>query len=244
MKVVQEINVDNVTIVINDENKLEAKIPTSTSTAVEIEEVTGITNFYDGAGSNVDTPFMFDKDGQRYAITKVGRVKNTDWLVFKAEVSSGSSTGGSGNTGGETTTSLPTFNVSSRGNYNEFSVQGNTIANSEGHVYFEFDTDMEAYADAGYKVYGVVKNAGTVLYEAPLPDADQVSALSSSDVQNSELAHGWLQGIVGKTLNSTILTAHVYLMNDAGNKVYPANKPDGFVATLQVRVEFEVPELE
>lgn len=46
-----------------------------------------------------------------------------------------------------------------------------------------------------------------------------------------------LQGIVGKTLDSSRNpTSHVYLMNGAGNKVYPTNQPDGFVAKLHMNV--------
>lgn len=137
---------------------------------------------------------------------------------------------------------LPTFNVSSRGNYTVIEVSSitNTVVNSEGEVKFEFDANMQPYAEAGYKVYGVIKDNGATFYEALLPDADQNTALGSSDMQYSEIANGWLQSIVGKTPNSTNLTAHVYLMNEAGNKVYPANQPDGFVGALEVRMKVEL----
>lgn len=52
--------------------------------SVEIEEVTGITNYYDGWGNTVDAPFQLSKDGTTYPITKVGRIKGTDWLVLQA----------------------------------------------------------------------------------------------------------------------------------------------------------------
>lgn len=83
MKVAQEIDVDNVTIIINPQNKLEAKIPTSTPSEVVIEEVTGITNFSDSMGNYADAPFSINKDGQQYPITKVGRIVGTNWLVFQ-----------------------------------------------------------------------------------------------------------------------------------------------------------------
>lgn len=85
MKVAQEIDVDNVTIIINSQNKLEAKIPTSTPSEVVIEEVTGITNFSDSTGNYADTPFKINKDGQQYPITKVGRIVGTNWLVFQTD---------------------------------------------------------------------------------------------------------------------------------------------------------------
>lgn len=85
MKVCQEIDVDNVTIIINPQNKLEAKIPTNTASEVVIEEVTGITNYNDGWGNYLDQPFSITKDGQQYPITKVGRIKGTNWLVLQAD---------------------------------------------------------------------------------------------------------------------------------------------------------------
>lgn len=83
-KVVTEHDVDNVTIIINPQNKLEAKIPT-TSNEVVIEEVTGITNFSDSKGNYADAPFSINKGGQQYPITKVGRIVGTNWLVFQTD---------------------------------------------------------------------------------------------------------------------------------------------------------------
>lgn len=85
MKVCQEIDVDNVTIIINPQNKLEAKIPTSTPSEVVIEEVTGITNYNDAFGTHSNAPFGITKGGQHYPITKVGRIAGTNWLVFQAD---------------------------------------------------------------------------------------------------------------------------------------------------------------
>lgn len=73
MKVAQEIDVDGVTIIINPQNKLEAKIPPSTTGSVEIEELTGILNA------------TITSNSQEYPVTKVGRVKGTNWLVFQAD---------------------------------------------------------------------------------------------------------------------------------------------------------------
>lgn len=84
MKVAQEIDVDNVTIIINSENKLQAQMPAN-SGSVEIEEVTGITNYNDGWGNRTDAPFGITKGGQQYPITKVGRIAGTNWLVFQAD---------------------------------------------------------------------------------------------------------------------------------------------------------------
>lgn len=138
----------------------------------------------------------------------------------------------------ETTVTLPNFNVSSRGNFNEVNInfETNRISVSEGYVYFEFDTDMTAYKDAGYKVYGVIKNppAG-VIYEAALSELDQRSALSEDS--KSEISHGWMQGIVGKQVYNQTLEAYVYLMNEEGSKVYPSNQPEGYVATLRTTFE-------
>lgn len=85
MKVCQEIDVDNVTIIINPQNKLEAIIPDTTSSEVVIEEVTGITNFSGSMGNYADAPFSINKGGQQYPITKVGRIVGTNWLVFQTD---------------------------------------------------------------------------------------------------------------------------------------------------------------
>lgn len=80
MKVCQEIDVDNVTIVINPQNKLEAIIPKS-SGSVEIEEI------------NASLAFTFDQGlvvyrndtNTNHPLTKLGRIKGTDWLVVRAK---------------------------------------------------------------------------------------------------------------------------------------------------------------
>lgn len=66
MKVCQEIDVDNVTIVINQQNQLESQ--------VVIEEVAGLT-----------MPVTLTKDGKKYPVTKVGKLVGTDWLVFQVQ---------------------------------------------------------------------------------------------------------------------------------------------------------------
>lgn len=85
MKVAQEIDVDNVTIIINSKNKLEAKLPTNSTNSVVIEEITGINGFYDDWGNQRDSIVQFGKNGQQYPITKVGRIVGTNWLVFSVE---------------------------------------------------------------------------------------------------------------------------------------------------------------
>ena len=348
-KVVTEHDVDNVTIIINSENKLQAQLPDTTSGEVVIEEVPNVTTAND----------VVTLDGTMRKITKLGKVSGTEWLVFQLDnplppkptiqknirlefyddvgVNSGDGvnfshsgkvrvitedgspftpngdpvyvdypylemrmefagsngvvssyvqidfimmtyraevsyndvqmrssltrvlswsesfsaehedafytyhitdvSGGDGTVidgGTDTPTDLPTFNISSRGNDNEVVINGNTVTNSEGVVRFEFHADMLAYAKAGYKVYGVIKDNGTTIYEAPLNDEHQRIALGSGNIQYSEIDNGFMGGIIGKTLNSTNLTAHVYLMNDVGDKVYPANQPDGFVDNLRI----------
>lgn len=74
MKVAQEIDVDNVTIIINPQNKLEAKIPT-TSNEVAIEEVPNETS----------VNAVVTLDGVHRRIVKLGKVNGTDWLVFQLE---------------------------------------------------------------------------------------------------------------------------------------------------------------
>lgn len=66
MKVCQEIDVDNVTIVINQRNQLESQ--------VVIEEVAGLT-----------MPVTLTKDGKAYPVSKVGKLVGTDWLVFQVQ---------------------------------------------------------------------------------------------------------------------------------------------------------------
>lgn len=72
-KVVTENDVDGVTIIINPQNKLEAKIPPSNAGSVEIEELIVVLN-----------SSIIGND-RSYPITKVGRIKGTNWLVFQAE---------------------------------------------------------------------------------------------------------------------------------------------------------------
>lgn len=80
MKVCQEIDVDNVTIVINPQNKLEAIIPKS-SGSVEIEEINAYLQFTFDQGLVV-----YRKDtNTNHPLTKLGRVKGTDWLVVRAK---------------------------------------------------------------------------------------------------------------------------------------------------------------
>lgn len=83
-KVVTDKDVDNVTIIINQQNKLEAKLPENSGSVV-IEEVTGITELHDGIGNFIESFFTIIKGEQRYPITKVGRIAGTNWLVFQAE---------------------------------------------------------------------------------------------------------------------------------------------------------------
>lgn len=66
MKVAQEIDVDNVTIIVNPQNKLESQ--------VVIEEVAGLT-----------MPVTLTKDGKKYPVTKVGKLAGTAWLVFQVQ---------------------------------------------------------------------------------------------------------------------------------------------------------------
>jgi len=66
MKVCQEIDVDNVTIIVNPQNKLESH--------VVIEEVAGLT-----------MPVTLSKDGKSYPVSKVGKLTGTDWLVFQVQ---------------------------------------------------------------------------------------------------------------------------------------------------------------
>lgn len=72
-KVVTANDVDNVTIVINGENKLQAKLPATTPSEVVIEEVPDVTT----ANAVVTV------NGVERKITKLGKVNGTDWLVFQ-----------------------------------------------------------------------------------------------------------------------------------------------------------------
>ena len=79
MKVVQEIDVDNVTIIVNPQNKLEAVLPES-SGSVEIEEIDAYLWL------TVDQGIIVHKNdtNTNHQLTKLGRVKGTDWLVIRA----------------------------------------------------------------------------------------------------------------------------------------------------------------
>lgn len=80
MKVAQDINVDNVTIIINGENKLEAKLP-ETSGSVEIEEIDANLWFIFDQGLVVHK----NDTNTNHPLSKLGRVKGTDWLVVRAK---------------------------------------------------------------------------------------------------------------------------------------------------------------
>ena len=78
-KVVTEHDVDNVTIIINSENKLEAKIP-EPSGFTEIEEIDANLQFTSDQGLVVHK----NDTNTNHQLTKLGRVKGTDWLVIRA----------------------------------------------------------------------------------------------------------------------------------------------------------------
>ena len=78
-KVVTEHDVDNVTIIIKSENKLEAKIP-EPSGFTEIEEIDANLQFTSDQGLVVHK----NDTNTNHQLTKLGRVKGTDWLVIRA----------------------------------------------------------------------------------------------------------------------------------------------------------------
>lgn len=50
--------------------------------AQNLEIVEQVSNFHDGWGNWVDSPFGIRISGQQYMIDRVGRIKGTNWLVF------------------------------------------------------------------------------------------------------------------------------------------------------------------
>ena len=76
-KVVTANDVDNVTIVINGENKLQAKLPATTPSEVVIEEVPNVT----------PANAVVTLNGIERRIVKLGKVSGTDWLVFQLDSS-------------------------------------------------------------------------------------------------------------------------------------------------------------
>lgn len=76
-KVVTANDVDNVTIVINGENKLQAKQPATTPSEVVIEEVSNVT----------PVNAVVALAGVERKISKLGKVNGTDWLVFQLDTS-------------------------------------------------------------------------------------------------------------------------------------------------------------
>lgn len=47
-----------------------------------LEVVEQVSNFHDGQGNSIDSPFGISIAGQQYMIDRVGRVKGTNWLVL------------------------------------------------------------------------------------------------------------------------------------------------------------------
>ena len=47
-----------------------------------LEAVEQVSNFHDGQGNLIDSPFGISIAGQQYMIDRVGRIKGTNWLVF------------------------------------------------------------------------------------------------------------------------------------------------------------------
>ena len=98
VKVIVEGNLGNEFAFNHEAKKVELKVDGTTvkkkpdgtvyavqgAGTVEIEEVTGITDYRDGWGNSLDAPFRLSKDGTTYPINKVGRIKGTDWLVLQA----------------------------------------------------------------------------------------------------------------------------------------------------------------
>lgn len=229
-KVVTDQDVDGVTIVINPQtNKLEANIPPATSGAVEIEEVTGITNYHDGWGNYIDQPFSIAKGGQQYPITKIGRIKGTNWLVLQADGLLGSTTGGDtgGGTGEDTGGNAAPLGNTIYSNI-EFVHSPNVrnglypIESVSGTAQFGINntSELRRYIESGYKLYGEVRRTDKpeVMYTAPLSSTAQQMAVNDGlfDVETD-----WLQSLVDKGTNEYMpgFSLHVYLMNDAGNKV-------------------------
>lgn len=54
----------------------------STYLAQNLEIVEQISNFHDGWGNSIDSPFGIRIAGQQHMIDRVGRIKGTNWLVF------------------------------------------------------------------------------------------------------------------------------------------------------------------
>lgn len=229
-KVVTDQDVDGVTIVINPKtNKLEANIPPATSSAVEIEEVTGITNYNDGRGNYVDAPFGITKGGATYPITKVGRIKGTDWLVLQADGLLGSITGGDtgGGTGEDTGGNAAPLGNTIYSNI-EFVHSPNVrnglypIERVSGTAQFGINntSELRRYIESGYKLYGEVRRTDKpeVMYTAQLSSTAQQMAVNDGllDVETD-----WLQSLVGKGTDKYMayFGLYVYLMNDSGGKV-------------------------
>lgn len=229
-KVVTDQDVDGVTIVINPQtNKLEAHVPPATSSSVEIEEVTGITNYNDGGGNLVNQPFSITRGGATYPITKVGRIKGTDWLVLQADGLLGSTTGGDtgGGTGEDTGGDAAPLGNTIYSNI-EFVHSPNVknglypIERITGTAQFGINntSELRRYIEAGYKLYGEVrrKDKPEVMYTAPLSSTAQQMAVSDGlfDVETD-----WLQSLVGKGTDEYMpgFSLYVYLMNDVGAKV-------------------------
>ena len=229
-KVVTDQDVDGVTIIINTENKLACATPASGgSTTVEIEEVTGITNYHDGTGNYVDQPFSIAKGGQQYPITKIGRIKGTNWLVLQADGLLGSTTGGDTDDGtGEDTGG----NAAPLGNTIYSNIEFVHSPNVRNGLYpiervggtaqfgISNTSELRRYIESGYKLYGEVRRTDKpeVMYTAPLSSTTQQMAVNDGlfDVETD-----WLQSLVGKGTSEYMsgFSLYVYLMNDVGGKV-------------------------
>lgn len=221
MQIIQNIDVDGITIKFNAQNKLEAQPVTQTivqQVNVEIEEVTGTPDF------------IVTKDDKLYPVSKLGRIKDTDWLVFQLSA--------------EEVSPFPTFKVEDTGSLPVIVLENGLVESSTSEASFRFvyegRGDMSLYKEAGYKVYGKVVNKadGLVIYEGVLPETEQDRTFISIDGKTtfSEISHIWLQNIVGKP-SGTVIQLYVYLMDSEGNKVYSIS---GDVPFAEVTTRTEV----
>lgn len=86
MKVAQEIDVDGVTIIINPQNKLEAKLPDNSTLDFEEVELTNFTAFGgETTAQQITEQNIFGIDNKPMGLIKLVRLKDTNYFMFKLE---------------------------------------------------------------------------------------------------------------------------------------------------------------
>ena len=80
-RLITENDIDNTTIIINENNKLAATLQGG-ATEMQFEEVS-INYFLDDNDNSIENPFsLVIQNGETFPVTKMAKISGTDWYVL------------------------------------------------------------------------------------------------------------------------------------------------------------------